>query len=399
MSKRLQKIFSILCIFTMLFGDLPMNVIAEGISAPAAQQEAPAENTGADMPVVIEQKEDPVPALPQPSKDEVQKESPKEEQPAPTSNEEKQEADPSSEASASNAETAPADDKEPESAPVTPEAPKTEPEGDQEAQTEEAPKTEPESDSEAEPAADVQPEQKEEGEAAAPEQPEQKDAAESSDKVTVPEVPVDHTLNVGGSVNATMGKVGMVTMRLKADKAGVVNIVATGMNIWVDVQNESNGSHSRYAMVDDQLFVRFNASVGTYLLTFGAMRPGQTGSFTVKTYYEENAPKADANAEAEEAPAEEPAAEDNIIEETPVTADEPAVEAGQEAVTEQAGPRSRPGARNRARTGRSARCGARAGSRSRTGARSRARTGRRARGRTRAGPRRRPGARNRARTG
>ena len=104
----------------------------------------------------------------------------------------------------------------------------------------------------------------------------------------VPELkPADNTvqaeLQVGGTVDVSISEAypsALVSLNVRS--AGTVNIVATGMALYADVQQGQSGNFKRYTADNDgPLVFAFEAQAGSYLLSFSS-KYQQTGSIRVR---------------------------------------------------------------------------------------------------------------------
>ncbi|MBR1586351.1 MAG: hypothetical protein IJ662_12490, partial [Clostridia bacterium] len=116
-----------------------------------------------------------------------------------------------------------------------------------------------------------------------------KKATSAPTAIPLPTVPVDKDMKVNKTVKGKVEKNSTYNVRLTVKKNALLTLIATGMDLWLDLTNESDGSKVRYASQDGKLQVRWNAKAGTYLLTFGALKNGATGSFSVSVFDEKEA--------------------------------------------------------------------------------------------------------------
>ena len=125
---------------------------------------------------------------------------------------------------------------------------------------------------------------------------------------------VDDTMSPGEQRKGTIKAGETYNIRLTTGAGSILTLVGTGMDLWVDVVDESSPSDpSRYISDGGELKVKWAASTNSYLLVFGAKENSGSGEFTVTV-----------DAEGEPAAVSEPAAPEKPAEtKKPVTAEEP----------------------------------------------------------------------------
>ena len=87
---------------------------------------------------------------------------------------------------------------------------------------------------------------------------------EEPDQVFIPEIPpmpVDQEMKVGDSYDAAITMPGgIVTVRLRVDRARTLELKATGLDVFVDIKKGENGRARRYISEDGVLLVPFDAA-------------------------------------------------------------------------------------------------------------------------------------------
>ena len=93
---------------------------------------------------------------------------------------------------------------------------------------------------------------------------------------------VDDTMSPGEQRKGTIKAGETYNIRLTTGAGSILTLVGTGMDLWVDVVDESSPSDpSRYTSDGGELKVKWAASTNSYLLVFGAKKNGGSGKFTV----------------------------------------------------------------------------------------------------------------------